>query len=286
MKTRRTGIHFKQLFAYLLLVSLFITPFSSVDSFAEAIEIPFRYLYRGFTPVSLADTGKRAAFSTVSSGGAWLIKEEETLFTFCNNFCPGVPFYEEYDFSRDYMLAHVCFGAKPSYNVAQNVDAVILENDYLDIQFGNDYTSYIYALNKDVANYYVTIVIVSREDISEDLANPVYIDKGVTEDRLEIEAITNRFAEAYFTGDTFTIGTYLVTPYQYNSYDVFSEGGEVSSEKTIKGLEAVGDEQIGARKTVWVEFKTSKYPDMYIYLRIDFIKQEDGWKVDFYGLEI
>ena len=286
MKTRRTGIHFKQLFAYLLLVSLFITPFSSVDSFAEAIEIPFRYLYRGFTPVSLADTGKRAAFSTVSSGGAWLIKEEETLFTFCNNFCPGVPFYEEYDFSRDYMLAHVCFGAKPSYNVAQNVDVVTLENDYLDMQFSNDYTSYIYALNKDVANYYVTIVIVSLEDIPENLANPVNIDKGVTEERLEIEAITNRFAEAYFTGDTYTIGTYLVSPYQHNSHDVFSEGGEVSSEKTIKGLEAVGDEQVGTRKTVWVEFKTSKYPDMYIYLRIDFIKQEDGWKVDFYGLEI
>ena len=283
MKTKRVE---KWLLTLLLFISLFVTAFSSIVSNAEVTEIPFRYLYRGFTPVSLADTGKHAAFSTVSSGGTWLIKEEETLLTFCNNFCPGAPFCEEYDFSRDCMLARVYFGAKPSYNVAQNVDAVTLENDYLDMQFSNDHTSYIYALNKDVANYYVTIIIVSLEDIPEDLANPVYIDKGVTEDRLEIEAITNKFADAYFSGDTYTIGTYLVSPYQHNSHDVFSEGGEVSSEKTIKGLEAVGDEQVGTRKTVWVEFKTSKYPDMYIYLRIDFIKQEDGWKVDFYGLEI
>ena len=275
----------RQLLTFLLLISLFISAFCLAGSYAEAVEIPFRYLYRGFTPISLEDNGKRAAFSTVSSGGTWLIKEEETLLTFFNNFCPGAPSYEEYDFSRDCMLARVYFGAKPTYNVAQNVDAVILENDYLDIQFNNDYTSYIYALNKDVANYYVTIVIVSREDIPEFLANPVYIDKGVTADRLEIEAITYRFTDAYFSGDTFTIGTYLVSPYQYNSHDVFSEGGEVSSEKTVKGLEAIGNEQIGVRKTVWVEFKTSKYPDVYIYLRIEFIKQENGWKVDFYGLE-
>ena len=98
MKTKRVK---KWLLTLLLFISLFVTAFSSIVSNAEVTEIPFRYLYRGFTPVSLADTGKRAAFSTVSSGGAWLIKEEETLFTFCNNFCPGVPFYEEYDFSRD-----------------------------------------------------------------------------------------------------------------------------------------------------------------------------------------
>ena len=281
MKTRA----FKLVLILGLLICLSVSSVNPACCFADNNEIPFRYLYRGFTPVSMEDTGKRAAFSAVSAGGTWLIKEEETLLTFCNIFCPGAPFYEEYDFSRDCMLARIYLGAKPSYNVAQNVDAVILENDYLDIQFGNDYTSYIYALNKDVANYYVTIVIVRREDISEDLANPVYIDKGVTEDRLEIEAITNRFVDAYFAGDTFTIGTYLVNPYQYSSQDVFSEEGEVSSEKTIKGLEAIGNEQIGAEKTVWVEFKTSQYPDMYIYLRIEFIKQEDGWKVDFYSLE-
>ena len=85
----------------------------------------------------------------------------------------------------------------------------------------------------------------------------------------------NGVADAYFSGDTSMISTYLVSPYQYN-IQVFSEDGEVSSEKTIKGLEAIGNEQIGARKTVWVEFKTSQYPDMYIYLRIEFIKQEDG----------
>ena len=283
MKTKEIRKTLKRLFACLLMISLFAAAFSAVDSYAEAVEIPFRYLYRGFTPVSLADAGKCAAFSYVSSGGAWIIDEEETLLTFCGNFCPGAPFYEEYDFSRDRMLARVYLGAKPSYNTAQNVDAVILENDYLDMQFSNDYTSYMYALNNDVANYFVTIAIVSREALPEELANPVYSDKGVTEDRLEVEAITNKFADAWFSGDTFTIGTYLTSPYLYNSRDVFSEGGEVSSEKTIRGLDAIGNEQIGAEKTVEVEFKTSKYPDMYLYLHLEFVKQDNGWKIYFYG---
>ena len=277
---------FKTILVSCIVICLSVSSAGFTNCTADNEEIPFRYLYRGFTSVSWEETGKISAFSEASAGGAWLIEDDEALRSFGNIFAPGAPFYEEYDFTRDYMLARISFGAKPSYNISSDVESVFIENDYRDMRFSNDYTKYIYALNSEALHYCVTILIISREDLPADPANPVYIDKGVTEDRLEIEAIANRFAEAYFTGDTSTIGTYLVSPYQYNSHDVFSEGGEISSEKAIKGLEAVGDEQIGARKTVWVEFKTSKYPDMYIYLRIDFIKHEDGWKVDFYGLEI
>ena len=141
-------------------------------------------------------------------------------------------------------------------------------------------------MNSGALHYYVTILVISREDLPADLANPVYTDKGVTEDRLEVEAITNTFADAWFAGDTETIARYLVSPYQYNSHDVFSGGGEVSEKKTIKGLERIGNEEIGAEKTVEVEFKTSKYPDMYMYLHIEYIKQTDGWKISFYSLTL
>ena len=269
-----------------MVICLLVSSAGFASCFADHKEIPFRYLYRGFTPVTWEDSGKRAAFSEASAVGAWLIEDEEALLNFCSVFCSGAPFFEEYDFTRDCMLARIYSGAKSSYNASSDVESVYIENDYLDMQFSNDYTKYFYALNSEVLHYCVTILIISREYLPADPANSVYIDRGVTEDRLEIEAITNKFADAWFAGDTFTIGTYLVSPYQYNSHDVFSEGGEVSEKKTIKGLERIGNEEIGAEKTVEVEFKTSKYPDMYMYLHIEYIKQTDGWKISFYSLTL
>ena len=274
---------FKTILLSCIVICLIVSSADFASCSADQEEIPFRYLYRGFTPVSWEDSGKRSAFSEASAVGAWLIEDEEALLNFCSVFCSGAPFFEEYDFSKDCMLARISFGAKSSYNISSDVESVFIENDYLDMRFSNDYTKYFYALNSEVLHYCVTILIISREDLPADPANPVYIDRGVTEDRLEVEAITHTFAEAWFAGDTETIAKYLVKPYAYNSHDVYSEGGEVSEEKTIKGLERIGKEQIGAEKTVEVEFKTSKYPDMYLYLHIEFIKQTDGWKVSFYG---
>ena len=43
--------------------------------------------------------------------------------------------------------------------------------------------------------------------------------------------------------------------------------------------------EIGSIQTASVEFKNTEQDDSYLYLTIEFIKQEDGWKIQFYGLE-
>ena len=46
----------------------------------------------------------------------------------------------------------------------------------------------------------------------------------------------------------------------------------------------IGIEETGSIQVLSLEFKDSNY-DMYIYLTMEFVKQEDGWKIQFYGLE-
>ena len=41
----------------------------------------------------------------------------------------------------------------------------------------------------------------------------------------------------------------------------------------------------GSTQVISLEFRDSNYEDMFLYLTIELIKQEDGWNIQFYGLE-
>lgn len=113
-------------------------------------------------------------------------------------------------------------------------------------------------------------------------------EETLSEDGREIKGIAENFAAAYFSGDTDTIQSYLTSPYEWD-IEVYegldTTGAGTISELTLKGLTNIGQEESGSIQVISLEFKDSHFEDMFIYLTIEFVKQEDGWKIQFYGLE-
>lgn len=106
-----------------------------------------------------------------------------------------------------------------------------------------------------------------------------------SDDREELKRLSKEFAEIYFNRDVDKIPGYLTVPYEWDHKEVYPHDG-AAPDYTIKGLDTVEETDIGSVKTVWAEFKSSEQDDYFQYLRMEFIKQEDGWKIKFYGLEI
>lgn len=104
------------------------------------------------------------------------------------------------------------------------------------------------------------------------------------EDCLEIKNIAEEFAAAYFDGDTDTVRKYLAGTFEGES-DTYEGTGTVSG-LTVKGLSDTDEKKVeDGRYTVSLEFRDSSYEDMFLYLTVVFIRQEDGWKVQSYGVE-
>ncbi len=123
-----------------------------------------------------------------------------------------------------------------------------------------------------------------EESESDNTSNP---EESLSEDGQEIKSIAENFAAAYFSGDTDAVQSYLTNPYEWDM-DVYegldAAGAGTISELTLKGLTDIGEEETGSTQVISLEFRDSNY-DMFIYLTIEFVKQEDGWKIQFYGLE-
>jgi len=103
-------------------------------------------------------------------------------------------------------------------------------------------------------------------------------------DSEELKERAEQFAEAYFRRDADTIPAFLADSFDGEFRAVYPLDGTVT-DFTVKGLDGMEDVSIGDVRTASVEFKDSEQDDSYLYLTIEFIKQEDGWKVQFYGLE-
>lgn len=105
-------------------------------------------------------------------------------------------------------------------------------------------------------------------------------------DKAKLEALANTFANAYFAGRADVVAGMLTEPYPYPR-DLFY-AGQVSSFR-LKGLDHVADEEeIGARRTIVAEFVNPHTQDSFFYLDMEFIKEsdnQDGWKVQFFGID-
>lgn len=103
-------------------------------------------------------------------------------------------------------------------------------------------------------------------------------------ERQEIRNIVDEFAAAYFDGNADGIKKYLVSTYEWGVSTY--EGSGTISDMTLKGL-SDADEHRTANGTyiVSLEYMDSEIGDSFRYLTFEFVRQEDGWKVQFYGLE-
>lgn len=128
-----------------------------------------------------------------------------------------------------------------------------------------------------------TVEPQTPESQESKIDNANNLKETLSEDGQEIKSIAEEFATAYFSGDIDTVQNYLVTPYEWNM-DVYTGTGEIS-ETTLKGLTEIGDEVIGSIQVVSLEYRDSDVKEALRYLTMEFVKQEEGWKIYFYGIE-
>ena len=134
--------------------------------------IPFQYLYRGFSPVSLENYGEMEAFSQISTK---IITSEEDWSAYMGKYCPGIPYNVGFDFSRDCLIASVRQGARPTYIGSNTIQKIDLKDGTLFMEYDNAPDTSVYALNSDTtAHFYVEILIVSREAVLPEAASYVY----------------------------------------------------------------------------------------------------------------
>lgn len=109
-------------------------------------------------------------------------------------------------------------------------------------------------------------------------------DSPGSEDIREIRETVDAFAAAYFDGRADAITGFLASAYK-GTVETYEGTGTVS-DLNVKGLSDVDGRALeNGKSVVSLEFRDSSYEDMLLYLTIGFVRQEDGWKIEFYGVE-
>ena len=104
------------------------------------------------------------------------------------------------------------------------------------------------------------------------------------EDCREIRNMVDVFAKAYFDGNTDALQGFLSSTYE-GKIEGYESTGAVS-DFTWKGLSDTDDKKIKeGRAIVSLEFRDSTYEDMFLYVTFVLVREEDGWKIEFYGVE-
>lgn len=138
----------------------------TVPDIPKTESIDFWHIYRGFSAVPWDDTAKREAFAAF---GTKIIVTEDDWSAFMASYCPGIPYYESWDFSGECLIASIVQSARPAYAIADTITGVTWGEGYFVFAYENDPANYIYALHDDVStHFYVEVIAISREDLPED----------------------------------------------------------------------------------------------------------------------
>lgn len=104
------------------------------------------------------------------------------------------------------------------------------------------------------------------------------------EDCQKIRTVLETFAKSYFDGDADSIQKFLASTYE-GKVDIY-EGTGAISDLTVKGLSDTDEKKIENGKcNVSIEFRDSNYKDTFLYLTFILVKEQDDWKIQFYGVE-
>lgn len=85
-------------------------------------------------------------------------------------------------------------------------------------------------------------------------------------------------------GNVDAIQKFLASTYE-GKIDIYKGTGTIS-DLTVKGLSDTDEKKMeNGKYNVSIEFRDSNYEDMFQYLTSILVKEEDGWKIQFYGVE-
>ena len=130
-------------------------------------EIPFQYLYRGFSAIRREDTEAFSAFDWVT--GERIIQTEEAWHDFMAAYCPGIFYDVSVDFSDECLLAVTSMGAKSTFATMPDILAIRVSGGELQIQLEFDTDAGVYALNTgETTHFALNIVVVRRSDLPAD----------------------------------------------------------------------------------------------------------------------
>lgn len=109
---------------------------------------------------------------------------------------------------------------------------------------------------------------------------------ALSEDAMEIGGIAADFSRAYFEGDQEGLRKFLADSYD-GDIEIYPDAEpEVAGMTAIRGLEDIGESKIGDTQVVSVACDRANMGEGFLYLTLEMVKQENGWKVYFYGLEM
>lgn len=107
----------------------------------------------------------------------------------------------------------------------------------------------------------------------------------LSEDAMELIDVAGPFSTAYFAGDKEEMRKYLADSFE-GDIDVYSDADtQLTGMTALKGLEDIGEAKIGDTYPLSMDCQMTGMGEGFCYLTMEVEKQEDGWKIVFYGLE-
>ena len=136
---------------------------------SEIDTIDFEYFFRGFSHAS--DKHKEYDFYDIL--GDRLITNEEDWYTFTNNFCSFAGKFSTPDFNEYYLLVNASlYGSSAGANSSHEIDTIQIVDNEIFATSKPHTAMDIYAMNSDgFGHLFVNVVVVSREDIPDDIKN-------------------------------------------------------------------------------------------------------------------
>lgn len=117
-------------------------------------------------------------------------------------------------------------------------------------------------------------------------SNETEESNSLSKDAQELENMATHFLLAYFNGDIDTLKDYLISPYEWD-IDAYSDPENTPdlSSVVFKGISDITEKNIDDVCVVYAQYKDNSSSDRFQNLTMEFIKKDDGWKIQFYGLE-
>ena len=120
---------------------------------------------------------------------------------------------------------------------------------------------------------------------AEDIPEESFPEQTLSDEALAAKDTAEAFTAAFFAADEETLRQYLADDYEY-PVELYSYPAEMAQNITFRGLDTIEAADNGQTAFVSVQFvNTPESDDSYQYLSIELVKQKDGWKVQFYGIE-
>ena len=118
----------------------------------------------------LDDTKTRVSFDDVA--GDRVILTEDDWHSFMEKYCPGIAYYNDVDFTSECLITITSMNAKPIYAISSPIRSINFENDTLHIEYSDDPSTYIYALNTDtVTHFFISVLIVNKSDLPNNVSD-------------------------------------------------------------------------------------------------------------------